>query len=124
MTAEQYQLEVEAMMNQFGGYYKICAFTSNNTSECVKDRIIYAERHRDVVSCNDQFHFIDLFIKSIYKLTWVKELLDKVNMVCNQLHVHAKLKDRYHHYTNEFNKGVKKCNHQIQKENPVKQRSN
>lgn len=110
MTAEQYQLQVASVMEEFGGHNRVCAVTSDNTSACLIARKMYAEKYSQVVSVNDQAHVADLLMEDVAKLPWMAKVVKAVNSIASELHRHRKLTEKYRQVMEEYNEQKAKTN--------------
>lgn len=115
MTAVRYQSEVEGIMKEFGGHRNICAITTDNTSACVNARKIYQRKYAGIVSVGDQPHIVDLAMKDIGKIQWIKDAIKSVATISTELHKYPKLLSLYRQLTKVENETIRKVNEHSRK---------
>lgn len=117
MGAAEYVRIIERVMTEYGGLRRICGVASDSARACVNARDSLSRKYRGLIGIQDQAHVANLLMKDIGKLAFVKDVLDKVNMLA----VETKGKRKLLHFVKEE---IKRENQRIRKEDQSNVRSN
>ena len=116
VDAEKYVEIIERVMSSFQGqrhsaFAGVNGIFSDRAQACVKAKTLLASKHVGMVMVQDQAHAADLLMSDLGKITWVEEVLSKVNNIVQALRSNRKLLSRYKDLIDVYNADLKRNKH-------------
>ena len=104
---------IEKVMCSFQGqrhspFTSVNGIVSDSARACVKAKNLLAFKHVGIVIIQDQWHAADLFMSDLGKLSWIEEVLSKVNSIVQALRNNRKLLSRYRDLVDVYNVELKR----------------